>query len=247
MAAHWNRPPQNNLTVGWNTPPPLHRQTVVLGARLHRTVEVSGRSRSPHRQSIVIEATLHATLQESSIYSGARTCLPLPKRKAKDSPPVVATSSANASPAPVLEKDGMHHATLPSSVAAPAYPPPAHLRLTAASWIGTFDWAHNGRDVNGVIELYDDETLRTSLRSHPGRWFQGPRADEITIEWRTSKLVVQHDLRSTGCEGGLVQEFQVQRCQRRALFSSPKGGAEDEGLWQVDQYRICVTVGWRRV
>ena len=56
---------------------------------------------------------------------------------------------------------------------APAGPPPIHLRLSRSSWIGTYDWAHHGIEVNGFIELMQDQTMCTSFSTWPGRWFEG--------------------------------------------------------------------------
>ena len=130
-----------------------------------------------------------------------------------------------------------------SSAKAPALPPPCHLRLTETSWFGIFDWAHNGIDTNGFIELFKNHAMSTSFSCMAGRWFEGPEDDEITIEWTSRKQLVQHVLKSTRCTGGLVHEFRVQQCQRRSCPSFQINAVEG---WQLDNRRFYCTVGWRR-
>ena len=90
--------------------------------------------------------------------------------------------------------------------APPLCAPPDHLRLMMSSWTGTYDWAHNGVNVNGLLKLNQDRTLYTDFSSQEGSWIAGEATNEIVIEWRTSKGWVQHGIQSTQCEGGLVKK-----------------------------------------
>ena len=85
--------------------------------------------------------------------------------------------------------------------------------------------------------------MSTCFSCMAGRWFEGPEVDEITIEWKSCKKLVQHVLKSTRCTGGLVHEFRVQHCQRRGCPSFQKNDVEG---WQLDNRRSYFTVGWRR-
>ena len=100
------------------------------------------------------------SMETASIESEERRCPPLLATFPKAAPRTASTSFAKA----------------------PAFPPPCHLRLTETSWFGTFDWAHNGTDINGFIELFKNHAMSICFSCMAGRWFEGPEVDEITIE-----------------------------------------------------------------
>ena len=128
----------------------------------------------------------------------------------------------------------------------PSQPPPGHLRLRLSSWIGTFDWAHWGRSVNGWLQLEQTQRLRTSFSNRGGRWFQGRAFDEIVIEWTKKDGLVRHCLHSNYCDAGKVMEFQVVYCERLAFTALSHTSVEDKGMWKLDQNRNgYVTLGRR--
>ena len=129
----------------------------------------------------------------------------------------------------------------------PAFPPPPHLRLTRMSWVGTYHWAHNGKSVNGFIELFHDATLATDFSKSTGRWFETSVIDEIVIEWRAAKGLVQHGLKMTHSDGGVITGFEVLYCQRLAFAYLEQSNVEDKSLWKRDEHRKqYTTLGWRR-